>query len=52
MDTKAKTKMLETRESLAASSANFDVNAILRGAQLTIVGGMKPFSMPPPPPLD
>ena len=29
----------EARDSLAESSANFDANAILRGTQLTIVGG-------------
>jgi hypothetical protein len=30
----------EARKNLAESSANFDANAILRGAQLTIVGGL------------
>ena len=29
------------RRSLAESTAHFDANAILRGAQLTIVGGMR-----------
>ena len=29
----------EARISLAESTANFDANAILRGAQLTVVGG-------------
>ena len=29
----------DTRKSLAESSANFNANAILRGAQLTVVGG-------------
>lgn len=29
----------ETRQSIAQSTAHFDANAILRGAQLTVVGG-------------
>ena len=29
----------ETRQSIAQSAADFDANAILRGMQLTIVGG-------------
>ncbi|KAI4156449.1 MAG: hypothetical protein LQ340_000264 [Diploschistes diacapsis] len=36
----------ETRKSLAESSANFDVNAILRGAQLTIVGALRALQNP------
>ena len=31
----------EARISLAESTANFDANAILRGAQLTVVGGQQ-----------
>ena len=30
----------ETRRSLAKSTSHFDANAILRGAQLTVVGGI------------
>lgn len=30
----------DTQASLAKSMSNFDANAILRGAQLTIVGGL------------
>ena len=30
--------------SAQASMANFDINAILRGAQLTVVGGMSSYT--------
>ena len=45
-DTDVKDLVRETRKSLAESSANFDINAMMRGAQLTVVGALRALQNP------